>query len=175
MNNIDKLIKKFDDFETKLNFKKFPKIPVLKLSFGLITITTLTYFTFKPQINKYITQEGSNITQNIVESPQLQLKVQSELVRLISDSQTQSEINNLAIQTVNNKEVQDNIVIMFDKLLQRKDVNEITKKFVIDIINSKEVENAIYQQVEKISKDETNNKNIGNIIKKSVYHSIFSK
>ena len=51
----------------------------------------------------------------------------------------------------------------------------MTKKFIIDIINSKEVENTIYQQVEKISKDENNNKNIGKIIKKSIYHSIFSK
>ena len=175
MNKIDKLIKKFDDLESKLNFKKFPRIPVLKLSFGIIITSTLTYIIFKSQINKYISREGVNITQNIVESPQLQLSVQSELVRLLNDSHMQNQVSTLSIQTINNKQVQDNIVIMFNNLLQRKDVNEITKKFVIGIINSKEVEEAIYQQVEKISKDEDNNKNIGFIIKKSVYHSIFSK
>ena len=93
---------------------------------------------------------------------------------MINESQIKNEINNLVIQTTNNIQVQDNIVYMFNKLLQRNDVKEITKKFVIEIINSKEVEDAIYQQVEKISKDEDNNKNIGKIIKKSIYHSIFS-
>jgi hypothetical protein len=175
MNNIDKLIKKFDEFESKLNFKKFPKIPVLKLSFGLITISTLTFIIFRPQINKYLSQEGSNISKNIIESPQLQVSIQNELVRLINDAYTKNEINNLTKQIINDKEVQDNVVLIFGKLLQREDVNIITKKFVIDIINSKEVENAIYQQVEKISKDEENNKNIGKIIKKSVYHSIWTK
>lgn len=148
---------------------------MIKLSIGLILSSTLTYFIFKPQINKYISKEGVNITQNIVESPQLQTSVQIELIRLINEPQTQNEINNLVIQTINNIQVQDNIVYMFDKLLQRNDVKEITKNFVIGIINSKEVEEAIYQQVEKISKDEDNNKNIGKIIKKSIYHSIFSK
>ena len=85
MKKIDELIKKFDEFESKLNFKKFPKIPVLKLSFGLITISTLTFIIFRPQINKYLSQEGSNISKNIIESPQLQVSIQNELVRLIND------------------------------------------------------------------------------------------
>ena len=63
MNIIDKLIKKFDEFESKLNLNKIPKIPVIKLSIGLILSSTLTYFIFKPQINKYISKEGVNITQ----------------------------------------------------------------------------------------------------------------
>jgi hypothetical protein len=175
MKKIDELINKFDEFESKLNLKKFPKIPVLKLSFGLITISTLTFIIFRPQINKYLSHEGANISQNIIESPQLQISIQNELVKLINHNYTKNEINNLTKQIINDKEIQDNIVYMFDNLLQRDDVNTIAKKFIIDIINSKEVENAIYQQVEKISKDENNNKNIGKIIKKSVYYSIFSK
>jgi hypothetical protein len=38
-----------------------------------------------------------------------------------------------------------------------------------------QVKNIIYKQVEKISKDESNNKNICKIIKNSIYHSIWTK
>lgn len=175
MNKIDELMKKFDDFEKKINLKKFPRVPVLKLSLGLISLTTLTYFIFRPQINKYLSKEGTNITQNIVESKELQITVRDELVKIVNDKYTQVQLANLTKQIINDEFVQNEIVITFNKLLQRKDVNDITKKFVIDIINSEEVENAICQQIDKISKNDTNNKNIGKIIKGSVYHSIFSK
>ncbi len=42
-------------------------------------------------------------------------------------------------QITNNEQVQNYIVSMFGKLLEREDVNNMTKKFVIGIINSKQV------------------------------------
>jgi hypothetical protein len=97
MDEIEKLIK-------KINFKKFPRITVLKLSFGFISLTTISLVIFRLQINKYLSNEGTNITQNIVESKELQTIVQNEL-------------NNLVKQIINDEQVQNNIVIMLDKLL----------------------------------------------------------
>lgn len=168
---------KFNEYD-KQRLTNYPNIPLFKIALGcgIFSLGTFGfYLIFKKQINLYLSNQGSEISSNIIKSNNVQMSVND----LIKHPETAQMVNELSENVINqlcqSEDIKDKLAKLILNILNRTDVkNEITN-CIIEIINQPIVMDELNKTIKNITDDKNNIEQITKLITNTIESDSVSK
>lgn len=161
----------FEQYD-KRRFTNYPNIPVFKIALGCGIFSLFSfggYLIFKENVHLYLSNQGSEIAGNIVNSEDVKISVN----KLIDDPEMTEVINKLSVEVINklceDDEIKESLANLVIDVFNRKDVQDEFTKCIIDILNQdiiyKELNSIIKQTIQDKENIEQINKLVSKVVK----------
>jgi hypothetical protein len=163
--------KLINNYDQQYMMKNYPKVPIFKMFLGGVTMLISSvgiYNIFKIPIHKYISSEGAQIAEGIVNSEKVQNIVKLNVSYLIENKQLNDELTKMVIELICRDDIKDNLSHMFIELFDRNDIKDNLAKMCIDVIQKQEIIDAVNKLIIDACNDPINQDEIAKSIKEII-------